>query len=417
MSEPHTESLLSPYRVLDLTDEKGLFCGKMLGDLGADVIKIEKPGGDPTRNIGPFYHNIPDPEKSLYWFAFNTSKRGITLNIETADGQEIFKRLVKNADFVIESFAPGYMDKLGLGYSVLSKINPRIIMTSISPFGQSGGPYKDYKVSDLTLMALCGYMNATGETDRAPVRISFPQSYLNGAAQAAGASMIAHHYRQMTGQGQHVDVSILEVLADLDGVGAGVWWTSKQRRQRRGRLNIRADGVSFPNLWQCKDGYVCFPIISGARFMSPFIEWLDSEGKASDYMKEPWWANLNHQTASQEELDRWCKPLIDFFMTHTVAELYAGAIKRRLMISPVTTDYSEVLDNPQLKARGFWRDLEYPELEARIPHPEPYGQLSAVPIHISRRAPLIGEHNQEIYEQELGLSKQEITILKQSGVI
>ena len=126
-----TEGMLTPYRVLDLTDEKGLLCGKMLGDMGADVIKIERPGGDPARSIGPFYHNEAHPEKSLFWFAMNTSKRGITLDIETADGKEIFKRLVKTADFVIESFPVGYLDKLGLGYKDLEKINPGIILVSL----------------------------------------------------------------------------------------------------------------------------------------------------------------------------------------------------------------------------------------------------------------------------------------------
>ncbi|MEE8419571.1 MAG: CoA transferase, partial [Dehalococcoidales bacterium] len=139
-----SEGMLSPYRVLDLTDEKGLLCGKILGDLGADVIKIERPGGDPARRLGPFYKNEPDPEKSLFWFALNTSKRGITLDIETAGGQEIFKQLVKGADFVIESFSPGYLDKLGLGYPALEKINPGLILVSITPFGQTG-PYRDWK--------------------------------------------------------------------------------------------------------------------------------------------------------------------------------------------------------------------------------------------------------------------------------
>jgi len=149
--------MLSPYRVLDLTDEKGLLCGKLLGDLGADVIKIERPGGDPARNLGPFYHGEADPEKSLFWFAFNTSKRGITLDIETTDGQEIFKRLVKGSDFVIESFPPGYMDQPGLGYSVLEKVNPRVIMVSITPFGPTG-PYKDYKAPDIVAWAMGAQM-------------------------------------------------------------------------------------------------------------------------------------------------------------------------------------------------------------------------------------------------------------------
>ena len=132
------------YRILDLTDEKGFLCGKMFGDLGADVIKVEKVGGDRSRLIGPFYHDIADPEKSLYWFAYNTSKKGITLNLESRDGQDIFRKLVKSADCVIESFDPGYLDQLGLSYAALNEINPRIVVTSITPFGQNGR-YKNNK--------------------------------------------------------------------------------------------------------------------------------------------------------------------------------------------------------------------------------------------------------------------------------
>lgn len=132
-----SDGAMGPYRVLDLTDEKGLLCGKLFADLGADVIKVERPGGDPARNIGPFYKDIPDPQKSLFWFAYNTGKRSITLNIESSDGQQLLKRLVKSADFLVESFTPGYMDKLGLGYQALSQLNPRLIMTSITAFGQT----------------------------------------------------------------------------------------------------------------------------------------------------------------------------------------------------------------------------------------------------------------------------------------
>ena len=136
--EEQKPPMLDRYRVLDLTDERGFLCGKVLGDLGADVIKVEKPGGDAARRIGPFYKDIPHSEKSLYWFAYNSNKRGITLDIETPDGREIFRKLVKGADFVIESFAPGYMAGLGLGYEELSGINPGVIMVSISHFGRAG---------------------------------------------------------------------------------------------------------------------------------------------------------------------------------------------------------------------------------------------------------------------------------------
>jgi crotonobetainyl-CoA:carnitine CoA-transferase CaiB-like acyl-CoA transferase len=194
-------TLLAPYRVLDLTDDKGFLCGKILADMGADVIKIEKPGGDLARNIGPFYHDIPDPEKSLSWFCYNINKRGITLDIESVDGKELFKRLVKDAHFVIESFPVGYMEKIGLGYKELEKTNPGIILTSISPFGQTG-PYSNYKGSDITCMGMAVVMYLSGDPDRPPVRISSPQAFMCGSADAAAASLVAHYHRQRTGEGQ-----------------------------------------------------------------------------------------------------------------------------------------------------------------------------------------------------------------------
>ncbi|HEY6018409.1 MAG TPA: CoA transferase, partial [Candidatus Paceibacterota bacterium] len=151
------ESMLRPYRVLDLADEKGLFCGKILGDLGADVIKVEPPGGDSARWIGPFYRDEPHAEKSLFWFAYCANKRGVTLNIEVMDGREIFRSLLKSSDIVVESFAPGYMDELGLGYNALEKVKPGIIMISISPFGQTG-PYRDFEAADIVSWAMGGYM-------------------------------------------------------------------------------------------------------------------------------------------------------------------------------------------------------------------------------------------------------------------
>ena len=198
---------MAPYRVLDLTDERGLLAGKIFADLGADVIKIERPGGDPARSVGPFYKDVPDPQRSLFWFAYNTGKRSITLNIESSEGQELLKSLVKSADLLVESFPPGYMDKLGLGYQVLSELNHRLIMTSITPFGQTG-PYASWKGPDIVPWAMGCYMWMTGEPGRAPLRISHPpQAYLHASAMAAVGSLMALRYRAMTGEGQHVDVS------------------------------------------------------------------------------------------------------------------------------------------------------------------------------------------------------------------
>lgn len=215
-------TFLAGYRVLDLTDEKGHLCGKLLGDLGADVIKIEPPGGDPGRCRGPFYKDIPDPEKSLQWFFTGLNKRGITLNIETVDGRELFKRLVRTADFLIESYEPGYMESLDLGYEALEKVNPAIIMTSITHFGQRG-PYAHYKASDLVGVSMGGLARLFGELNGPPTRISAPQYYFLGAAQGAVGSMVAHYHRELTGEGQHVDVSCQQAVLLALRIAAETW--------------------------------------------------------------------------------------------------------------------------------------------------------------------------------------------------
>ena len=277
--------MLSCYRALDLTNEKGFLCGKALGDFGADIIKIEKPGGEPSRSRGPFYHDIPDPEKSLNWFAFNANKRSITLDIETADGRELFKNLVKTADVVIESFKPGYLDKIGLGYSVLSKVNPGIILTSISGFGQKG-PYRDYNDRDLAVWALSGYMYITGEPDRPPLAPSYPHAHLIGAMNGAIGTVVALNQRRLTGRGQQVDASSQQGLCFAISVETKLPWALSKvnaTREGRDRMKVMAkDGqVKIPLLWECKDGSVAFFFWVGANFVNhntALVEWIRESG-------------------------------------------------------------------------------------------------------------------------------------------
>lgn len=412
------DSLLAPFRVLDLTDEKGLLCGKILGDLGADVIKVERVGGDPARNIGPFYHDIPDSEKSLFWFAFNTNKRGVTLNIETVDGQQIFKRLVKTADFIIESFAPGYMDRLGLGYPALCEVNPRVIVISITAFGQTG-PFKDYKASDIVGMAMGGIMYLTGDADRPPVRISFPQTYSHAGGQAAIGAMIAHYHRELTGEGQHVDVSIADSVEITQMTGRLYWDMSKRNEQRMGAYRRTGARGSQRVIFPCKDGQVAFTLLSGktgAPTNRALFEWMYSEGLPRDFMKEKDWDVFDLSVTTQEELDQLAEPIGKFFMRHTKAEIFEGAQTRKIVLYPVQT-VKDIAECPQLKARGFWQEVEHPELGTTIIYPGAFLKLTETPCTIRRRAPLIGEHNEEIYERELGLSKEECIMLNQSGVI
>jgi len=411
--------MLSPYRALDLTDEKGFICGKTLAELGADVIKIEPPGGDPTRNRAPFYHDTPDPEKSLYWFAYNAGKKGITLNLETADGRAVLKRLVATADFVIESFTPGYLDSLGLGYTFLSQINTGIVLTSIAPFGQSG-PYRDFKTSDLVSMSLGGYVYLTGEPDRPPVRIGFPQAYLHAGLVAATGAMIAHYARQVTGQGQWVDVSIQEACAWIPLDSYNFWEFSGLLEQRHGTVRLRPEtGVRLRRIWQCKDGYVDFELYGGAlarAFTIPLMAWMEEEGMAPDFVRGRDWARFDYSAATGEEVDRISEAVARFFLTHTKAELWEGGIKRRCVVYPVASP-REVAESAQLAARGeYWVRVEHPEFGDTIAYPGPCFRASQSPPVRLRRAPLIGEHNIEVYT-ELGFSGEDIVLLKEAGAI
>jgi crotonobetainyl-CoA:carnitine CoA-transferase CaiB-like acyl-CoA transferase len=412
------DSLLSPYRVLDLTDEKGLLCGKIIADLGADVIKIEKPGGDSARNIGPFYHDIPDPQKSLSWFAFNTNKRGITLNIETTDGKEIFKRLVKSTDIVIESFDPGYMDRLGLSYSDLSTINPQIIMTSITAFGQNG-PYAKYKTSDIVVFAMGCLMSQCGYPDRPPVRVSSPQSFMHAGADAAEGTMVALYHRQLTGEGQHVDVSAQEGVIWSTGENIIEWDILKLSAKRPGHEVKRPSGLHCPIIWECKDGYVSMVLLGGqpgAKTNRRLTEWMDREGMAPDFLKNKDWPNWDWQKITQEEVDSVAEAIAIFFKTHTKAEIQAGAIKNVIQLAPVF-NAEETTTNPQLIDRDYFVNIEHDELGDTITYPGAFAKFSETPIRNWRRAPLIGEHNEEVYVKELGFSKEELNLLKRGGVI
>lgn len=419
-SEEITESLLSPYRVLDLTDEKGFLCGKILGDLGADVIKIERPGGDPSRNIGPFYGDVPDPERSLYWWAYNTSKRGITLNIEIPEGREIFKKLVKTTDFVIESFPPGIMDKLGLGYSTMSNINPRVILTSITPFGQEG-PCKEYRASDIVAMATGGLMFISGDSDRSPVRCSVEQSYPLAGAQAAEGTLIAHYHRQLTGEGQHVDVSLQESVLIAAFFVPHQWSTFKSIVERKGIYLDRGSPEKkrdMRNIFPCKEGYICWHVVTGplGRYTRHLAEWLASEGMASDSLKETEWETIDMNEIEQGQLAMWEDEFAKFFLTKTKGELHRESVRRSMMIFPCNS-VEDLLGNEQLKDRDYWVNVEHPELGRSFLYPGAPFKLSNAQWKIARRSPLIGEDNNEVYRELLGLSGQELDNLKNKGII
>ncbi len=341
--------MLSPYRVLDLTDEKGLLCGKILGDIGADVIKIERPGGDRSRGVGPFYHDEPHPEKSLFWFALNTSKRGITLNLETVDGREIFMRLVKKADFVVESFPPGYLGGIGLGYQDLEKINPGVIVISITPFGQSG-PYKDWKTSDIVAWAMGGEMAPYGDADRPPTRFSHhSQAYLHAGSDGAQGALTALYHRWETGQGQQIDVSIQESVVQCLEHHTANWDLRHALAKRDAKFRMGA-AHQTTLLWPCKDGWVSWSH-GGNSVLAPslpLIKWMQAEGSSNEFLDNFNWDMPDFPKISQEEMDKIEEPTARFFMKHTKAELLEGAVKYKVMMYPVATA-DDMLENRQLE--------------------------------------------------------------------
>ncbi len=411
------DSMLAGYRALDLTNEKGFLCGKLLADFGVDVIKIEPPGGDPSRNIPPYYHDEPDPEKSLYWISYNSNKRGITLGLHMEKGRELFKRLIEGADFLIESFKPGYLTSLGLGYEKLSSINPGLIMTSISPFGQTG-PYAGFEGSDIVVQAMGVLLCQAGNPDRPPVRTHEPQAYLHASADAAEAMMIALYHRGQTNEGQFIDVSAMESVLWTAGRALPFWDHSKVQSERTAGL-IAASGKYTPGIWECKEGYVAMVLqasLMGTRINQRLTKWMADEGMAPVFMKEKDWEQWDWLKVTQDELDQLTDAIGRFFKTHTADELEEESTKRGIRMHKVCNS-ADTLANIQLKARDFWVNMAFDYLNDTIVYPGGFTKLSVTPMKDWRRAPLIGEHNREVYIDELGLSEQEFNDLTAKGIV
>ncbi|MFC1896176.1 CaiB/BaiF CoA transferase family protein, partial [Thermodesulfobacteriota bacterium] len=331
--------------------------------MGADVIKIEKPGGDPARNIGPFIHDTADPLGSLFWSFGCMNKRSVTLDIETPEGKNIFEQMVKTADFVVESFPPGHMSSLGLGYEDLEKVNPRIIMVSITPFGQEG-PCRDYSATDLTVWAMAGPLYLTGDPDRAPVQLSYPQAFAHAGASAAVGALVAHSHREATGEGQHVDVSAQHVCGFV-AMDAPAYWeilNVEMKRAGPGRDVPLPKGTARVRfVYPCKDGHV-FYLAPGANVMlsaaKAWTEWLLSEGVTTDHMKHFGWPEIDFMEMTPEDFEMMQDTLGRFMMKHTKVELYEGALQREIPLVPLSSP-KDVLDNSQLKERGFWMEMQH----------------------------------------------------------
>lgn len=411
--QEHRPGPLTDLKVLDLTGPIGAYCGKLLADLGADVVRVEPPGGDPMRKIGPFYDDDPQPEKSLYWWHFNTSKRGITLDLEKPEGQEVFKRLVQWADIGLETFTPGYLDGLGLDFQALHALNPGFILTSITPFGQTG-PYSQFKGPDIVGQAMGGLIQVVGFPDRPPYLIGSEMGYWSASVFAANATMMAVTFRDFNGEGQHIDTSMQRAIT-LGTGNAMSTYDVLGHVLYRGEIFARGRG-GVRTVFLCKDGYVFYIAATPGTSMEAIQELLTEQGMGDEF--DPRWLDPALLRLNSEEKDRFEALMERFFIKHTRMELLEMSFNRDKQVFAVPTGTAQdIIESPQSDARGFIIDVDHPELGETIRYPGPPYVLPESPWQLARRAPLIGEHNREIYQGILHFDDAEIAGLEQSGVI
>lgn len=413
--------MLNPYRVLDLTTERGLLCGQILADLGADVIKVEPPGGSSARKLGPFYQDQEDAENSLYWWAYNRNKRGVTLDITRSEGQDLLRRLARDAKFLIESDNPGTLAQYGLSYDELAADNPGLIYVSITPFGQDG-PKASYADSDLVILASSGPLVITGDEDRPPVRLSVPQGYLHASAAAAPAALIALHESHRSSRGQHIDISAQQAAAQAtqSTILAAPLNDAETRRMaggaKMGPLEIRL-------LWPAKDGHVSIAYLFGsafAHFTKRLMDWIYEEGFCDKEVQQMDWVDMGGglfggDPKTLEDYERLKLIVEDFTKTKTKEELFQNALDRGLLVAPVTT-IDEVVESEQLESRQYWTAVDHEEIGKAFAYPGPFAKFSEQPIDYKRRPPKIGEHNAQVYG-ELGLDAQALAELQNKGII
>jgi crotonobetainyl-CoA:carnitine CoA-transferase CaiB-like acyl-CoA transferase len=403
-AETQKGSFLEDIRVLDIADEKASFCSKLLADMGSCVIKVERPGGDPSRKIGPFLGNSPHPERSLFFFYNNSNKLGITLNLEHHEGKEIFCRLVERADVVVETSPPGYLKDIGLGFEVLSDKNPRLILVSVTGFGQDG-PRSKYKACDIVASAFGGQMYISGSPSTQPLKSFGEQSYYTASLFAAIGVLLALRKRAQSGKGEHIDISMQEaVVSTLEHVWIRYFYENVVPK-RQGSIHWNNNFCILP----CKDGHI---LISLLQQWETLIEWMASEGMVEDLIEERWKEEeyrLRHLNHVIEVVQRWAQ-------NHTVQDLFEQGQLMRFPWAPVCSP-TEVLESPQLKLREFFIKVGHPDISTSVTYPGAPYKLDYSSMDRRRRAPLIGEDNIQIFQKELGLSDEELKRLSSIHII
>jgi CoA:oxalate CoA-transferase len=383
----------------------GPMCGKMFADMGAEVIKIEPPRvGDEARSRPPFPGDVPHPEKSGFFLYLNTSKKSITLDPGQPKGAAIFKKLIEHADILIENNAPGHLASLGLGYETLHSINPRLILTSITPFGQSG-PYRDWKGTDLIewAMSLTGYNTPTLVDDAEkenPLRAPGHAAEMMGAMTAAASTMMALFHRDATGAGQWIDAPCWQAVVNTAKVEMAVYSYAGFEFSR-----LRAKNPAGLEPSKCRDGYVYVLWVADAHF-----EVLkDLLGRPTALESELFDTMAGRQQNDDVVRSIVQQELLNFDMEYLVRE----GQKRGLPIGPVYT-VAQAANHPHLAARNAFTEIDHP-MAGRFKYPQHLVSMTGTPP-TPGRAPLLGEHNAAILSA-LGYSIEEQRALRAAGII
>ncbi len=402
------QGALEGVEVLDLTHHvAGPYCTKLLADFGADVVKVERPSGDPSRRIPPFYHDETGPEKSLLFLYLNTNKQGITLNLKTRRGIAMLKELVRDSDILVENFAPRVMPSLGLDYTSLKEINPSLVMVSISNFGQTG-PYRDYKATDIVEYALGGLMYIFGSYHREPLKHALHQAQFKAGTNAASAALMAlFHQRltghRLTGEGQHVEISVQESIASgLRDVVNNYTNTGAVRRRQPNhsgdltRIRQTSDGHILPN-----------PGMGLGLDWNVVVDFLDAPELGDDKFNSAS-ARLVNAEELGEILDR-------IFLTKNKFEMFFSANKKRFTYGVIQSP-KEVLADEQLKHRGFFAEIDHPVV-GPITYPGAPFLMEGAPWEAKIPAPTLGQHNGDVYGQRLGCAGEDLARLRAMEVI
>lgn len=401
-------------RVLELTGLSAQLVGKLFANMGAEVIRVEPPDGGPARQVGPFLDDIPDLDRSLSYWQNNTSKKSVTLDISTPLGADAVRQLTRHADLVIEDYSPGTLESVGLGYGHLKAIQPGLVMVSLTPFGQTG-PWRDLKTSDLVNSALGGPLWSCGYDDHSlpPIRPYIDASYHIGSHFAFISAVAALYQREVTGEGQYIDVSVHEACHDTtEGAMPNYYFAGNVVSRKTARHATAAN--TLPVVFACADGISIFtrvPVEQDA--WEELLEWLEESGMVADLRDE----RFNEHANRQQELGYISDIVAAFCATKTSDELFHGAQNRGMVWAPVNSPEESMNDEHLRVDRTFFVPVEHTELGRTVNYAGAPYRFSKTPYTIRHRAPLLGEHNQEILGGLLGMSANQIELMVGDAIV